>query len=78
MGSLGLREDLTYQQTVRKHFLSSVATLETVSQNRERLLRDFYNYRASAIDEGKKGKTKSYVIPPQAGIHASFCACDVW
>ncbi|HEV7690327.1 MAG TPA: M14 family zinc carboxypeptidase [Hyphomonadaceae bacterium] len=59
-------EDLTYQQTVRKHFLSSVATLETVSQNRERLLRDFYNYRASAIDEGKQGKTKSYVIPPQA------------
>ncbi len=58
--------DLTYRETVRKHFLSSIATLETVSKNRERLLRDFYNYRASAIEEGRKGKVKSYVLPLQA------------
>jgi hypothetical protein len=59
-------EDLTYAATVRKHFLASVATLETVSDNKDRLLRDFYAYRASAIDEGRRGKVRSYVIQPQA------------
>jgi len=57
--------DLTYQDTVRRHFTSSIATLETMSLNRERMLRDFYAYRASAIDEGRKGAVRTYVIPPQ-------------
>ncbi len=58
-------QDLTYADTVRKHFLASIATLETVADNREKLLREFYEYRASAIDEGRTGKVRSYVIPPQ-------------
>ena len=57
--------DLTYQDTVRHHFTSSIATLETMSANRQKMLRDFYAYRASAIDEGRKGSVRSYVIPPQ-------------
>ncbi len=57
--------DMSYQDTVRHHFTSSIATLETMSANREKLLRDFYAYRASAIDEGRKGSVRSYVIPPQ-------------
>lgn len=57
--------DLTYQDTVRRHFTSSIATLETMAGNREKLLRDFYAYRASAIEEGRKGNVRSYVIPPQ-------------
>ncbi len=59
-------KDLTYQQSVRKHFLSSMATLETMANNRERFLRDFYAYRSSAIEAGRKGKVRSYIIPPQA------------
>ena len=58
--------DLSYQDTVRRHFTSSIATLETMSINRERMLRDFYAYRASAIEEGRKGAVRTYVIPPQA------------
>ena len=57
--------DMSYQDTVRRHFTSSIATLETMSANREKMLRDFYAYRASAIDEGRKGSVRSYVIPPQ-------------
>lgn len=57
--------DMSYQDTVRHHFTSSIATLETMAQNRERMLREFYAYRASAIDEGRKGSVRSYVIPPQ-------------
>ncbi|MEQ1783208.1 MAG: M14 metallopeptidase family protein, partial [Hyphomonadaceae bacterium] len=57
--------DMSYQDTVRHHFTSSIATLETMSANREKLLRDFYAYRASAIEDGRKGAVRSYVIPPQ-------------
>jgi len=57
--------DMSYQDSVRHHFTSSIATLETMSANRERMLRDFYAYRASAIEEGRKGSVRSYVIPPQ-------------
>lgn len=57
--------DMSYQETVRHHFTSSIATLETMAANRERMLRDFYAYRASAIDEGRKGAVRTYVIPPQ-------------
>ena len=57
--------DMSYQDTVRRHFTSSIATLETVASNRDKMLRDFYAYRASAIDEGRKGAVRSYVIPPQ-------------
>lgn len=63
--------DLSYAETVRKHFLASVATLETVSDNRERLLREFYDYRASAIENGRKGRVRSFVIPPQADQDAA-------
>lgn len=58
--------DLSYQDTVRRHFTSSIATLETMSINREKMLRDFYAYRASAIEEGRKGAVRTYLIPPQA------------
>lgn len=67
-GLLARRSDgstFTYQDTVRRHFTSSIATLETVANNRERLLRNFYDYRSSAIAEGRSGKTRSYLIPPQ-------------
>jgi hypothetical protein len=68
-GLVGRRSDgvdLTYADTVRRHFTSSLATLETMSSNREKMLRDFHNYRLTAIDEGRTGKVRSYVIPPQA------------
>jgi hypothetical protein len=36
-----------------------------MATNREKMLREFYAYRASAVDEGRKGNVRSYVIPPQ-------------
>lgn len=57
--------DMSYRDTVRRHFTSSIATLETAASNREKMLRDFYAYRASAIDEGRRGSVRSYVIPVQ-------------
>jgi len=54
---------LTYRDTVRRHFVASVSTLETASANREKLLSDFYRYRASAIEEGRTEPVKAYILP---------------
>ena len=63
---------LTYAETVRNHFVASLATIETVAGNRQKLLRQFYEYRRSAIDIGMKGKTKSYIFTDDAGSDAGF------
>lgn len=63
--------DLHYRYTVRNHFLTSMATAETVQMNREQLLTDFYNYRASAIEEGEDEDIRAYVIPAQADQDAA-------
>ncbi|CAN5855830.1 M14 family zinc carboxypeptidase [soil metagenome] len=60
------REDgrlLTYKQGVTQHFTAAVTTAVTAAKNRERLLRDFLEYRRSAIALGQKG-TREYLIAP--------------
>jgi hypothetical protein len=54
---------LTYRDTVRHHFVASVSTLEAAAANREKLLDDFYRYRATAIEEGSKEPIKEYILP---------------
>jgi len=61
------REDETmmhYRETVQHHFIASLSTCETAARNREELLRYFYEYRRSAIDEGSKEEVKEYIIAP--------------
>ena len=60
------REDggvLTYKDGVTHHFTAAITTALTAARNRERLLRDFLEYRRSAIALGQKG-TREYLIPP--------------
>ena len=60
------REDgslLTYKQGVIQHFTAAITTVITAAKNRERLLRDFLEYRRSATALGQKG-TREYLIPP--------------
>jgi len=57
---------LTYGEAVRNHFITSVSTAEVVAENREKLLRDFYAYRRSAVEEGKNGAVRSYILPRQS------------
>lgn len=56
----------TYAESVRNHFVTSMATAETTATNREMLLREFHNYQLSAIEEGRSGAARSYIIPRQA------------
>jgi len=48
---------------VTQHFTAAVTTAVTAARNRERLLRDFLEYRRGAIALGQKG-TREYLIPP--------------
>ena len=60
------REDgtmLTYKRAVTQHFTAAITTAVTAAKNRERLLRDFLDYRRGAIALGQKG-TREYLIPP--------------
>jgi hypothetical protein len=54
---------LAFRDAVRHHFVASLSTLETASANREKLLRDFYRYRVTAIEEGSKEPVKEYILP---------------
>lgn len=56
-------EEFHYRDTVRQHFVTSLSTAEVTADNREKFLRDFYNYRASAIAEGRSGDVRSFIFP---------------
>ncbi|MEE4301835.1 MAG: M14 family zinc carboxypeptidase [Pseudomonadales bacterium] len=55
-------EIVTYADGVQRHFVASVATIETASTNREAFLRNFVEYRRSA-DAGEHGGPREYLMP---------------
>lgn len=57
--------ELSYRYTVRNHFVTSLATAETVAENRQKFLDDFYDYQVSAIDEGASERIRAYILPVQ-------------
>jgi len=61
------RDDETtmhYRDTVQHHFIASLSTAETTARNRAEVLRYFYEYRRSAIEEGKTGEIKEFILAP--------------
>ncbi len=66
-GLVAKRDDETtmhYRDSVHHHFIASISTIENTAKNRESLLRHFYDYRRSAIDEGRNETVKEYIITP--------------
>jgi len=55
---------LTYRDGIVHHFTAAIATVTTAAKNRERLLKDFLEYRRSAIEEGDKSSAREYVLVP--------------
>ncbi len=51
-----------YKDAVWHHFLSSLAVCKLGSSNRQEKLQDFYDFRSSAIQEGKTGPVREYII----------------
>lgn len=52
-----------FRDTVRHHFVASIATSETAATHREKLLADFYAYQLSAIEEGRSEDIRAYILP---------------
>jgi len=54
---------LTYATSVRNQFVSSMATVEAAARDRETLLRAFWDYRRTAIEEGRRERVRAYAFP---------------
>jgi len=57
-------DTLTYRDGVMHHFNAAIVTAITAARNRELLMRNYLEYRRSAIAEGEKGPIREYVIVP--------------
>jgi len=53
---------LTYGDGVLHHFTSALRTALTAAENRRALLEDFVAFRRSAIEMGRTGETRTYVL----------------
>ena len=58
-------ETLHYRDAVRHHLVTSLSTAEVSASNKEKLLKEFYEYRRSGIEEGQDEDDRYYVIPRQ-------------
>jgi hypothetical protein len=56
---------LSFRDTVQSQFLTGLSAIEVVANDRQRALRDFHEYRRSAVEEGRRGPVRAYLIPPQ-------------
>jgi hypothetical protein len=57
-------DTLTYRDGVVHHFTAAITTALTAARHRGQLVRDFFEYRRSAIEEGETGAVRDYVIVP--------------
>lgn len=72
-GLVARKEDGTlygFQDSVKRQFVASVATLETAAEYRPRLLENFWNYVRSAIEEGQKETVKEWILPRRGDVSA--------
>jgi hypothetical protein len=53
---------VTYRETVRRHFLTTLETCDVAGQHRAELLEEFWRYRKSAIEEGSTEPVREYIL----------------
>lgn len=56
---------VTLRSAIAKHFVASLTTLETATKYRRERLKDFYEFRRSAMEEAKNERIKRIVILPE-------------
>ena len=59
---------VTYRDTVRRHFVSSIATCETSAAHHDDLLQNFYQYGKTAVEEGATGPVREYILPRRGNV----------
>ncbi|MDT8449571.1 MAG: M14 family zinc carboxypeptidase [Wenzhouxiangellaceae bacterium] len=57
--------EMTYADTVREYFVAMLATIQTVSENRDKLWRDFVEYRRAGSELARSEGPRAWVIPAQ-------------
>ncbi|PYS91986.1 MAG: hypothetical protein DMF64_10545 [Acidobacteria bacterium] len=55
---------VTLRSGIAKHFIASMTTLDTASANHTARLADYYQFRKSAIEEGRAGQMRRIVLLP--------------
>ncbi len=55
---------VTLRDGIHHHFTASLTTLATVAQQREARLRDFYQFKQSAIAEGRTANMRRFLLVP--------------
>jgi hypothetical protein len=61
----------SFAESVQKHFVASISTCEAAANNRKALLDNFWNYRKTAIEEGKSEASKEYVLLRKGDVTAA-------
>jgi zinc carboxypeptidase len=59
-----------FRQTVKQHFIASLSTAEATAKHREQLLKNFYAYNVSAIEEGKTDEVQAFALPRTGDVSA--------
>jgi hypothetical protein len=59
---------VTLRSGIAKHFVASLATLETAARNRAERLRDYYEFKRGAVEEGRTERMKRIVLLPGADL----------
>ena len=57
--------EMTYAETVREYVVASLATAQTVAENRQKMWRDFRDYRAANIELARREGPQAWAIPAQ-------------
>jgi hypothetical protein len=72
-GMIARRSDetlYTFRESVKKHFVASIATCETAAASRQKLIDGFYQYQVTAVEEGQKEAIKEYILPRRGDASA--------
>ncbi|MGE5236476.1 MAG: M14 family zinc carboxypeptidase [Acidobacteriota bacterium] len=57
---------LTYAEAVQHHLVTSFTATLTVSRDRERFVRSWFEYRRTALEDGEKGSARAWLLEPGA------------
>jgi hypothetical protein len=69
-GQMGIRVKrsdatvLTLKDRLDHHYTASLATIKATAQNREKRLKDFYQFFQDALQEGRTGNIRTFIIDP--------------
>ena len=55
---------MPYRDTMRHHFVASIATLETGGDQKAQFIANLYKFRQSGMEDGAKDSIREYLLPP--------------